>query len=151
MKRFIKKEGGFTLIELLVVILIIAILIAVSAPSFLNQTKKAHDSAAKQYLTVAWKAARADAVDNPNGQGLYRNSASVAAAIVAGEPELSASSGTTFPLSSTDGQTIKVNVSPDADNGTTLTLRNTSQSGDQCTLVDTANGALSQATCVAAP
>src|ERR1035437_1739016 len=62
------RQAGFTLVELLVVILIVAVLIAVAAPSFLGQTQKAHDSAAQQELTVAYKAATAAAVDNtPQG------------------------------------------------------------------------------------
>lgn len=49
------RQRGFTLIELLVVILIIAILIAVAAPSFLKQKDKAHDSSAQQTLSVVRK------------------------------------------------------------------------------------------------
>lgn len=45
-----KKDAGFTLIELLVVIIIIGILSAIALPSFLNQSNKAKQSEAKQYV-----------------------------------------------------------------------------------------------------
>jgi type II secretory pathway pseudopilin PulG len=50
---------AFTLIEVLIIVLIIGIMIAVAAPSFLGQSDKAHDSVAQQYLGLAWKAERA--------------------------------------------------------------------------------------------
>lgn len=55
----INGTRAFTLIELLVVILIIAILIAVAAPSFLKQQDKARDSATKQSLTISRKEVKA--------------------------------------------------------------------------------------------
>lgn len=70
MTNRLPSTRAFTLIELLVVILAIGILIAVAAPSFLGQTEKAHDSAAKQNLAVAYKAAKASTVKETN-QGSY--------------------------------------------------------------------------------
>jgi len=113
-RRALRSREGFTLIELLVVILIIAILIAVSAPSFLGQTQKAHDSVSQQYLTVAYKAATAWAVDHKTGssepgtivtdnacastaQGDYCSVAGVANAIEAFEPELQAYNASSAP------------------------------------------------------
>lgn len=64
MKKLFKRNEGFTLIELLVVIIILAILMAIALPTYLNQQKKAKDSAAKQYLNVAYKAMKSAAVDN---------------------------------------------------------------------------------------
>jgi Tol biopolymer transport system component/type II secretory pathway pseudopilin PulG len=82
------------LIELLVVILIIGILIAVSAPSFLGQTQKAHDSEAKQYLTVAYRNAVASATDRDGAfvQGSF-TAADLAIAIHASEPGLTVAAG----------------------------------------------------------
>jgi prepilin-type N-terminal cleavage/methylation domain-containing protein len=61
--RRLWRDHGFTLVELLVVILVIAVLIAVAAPSFLGQTHKATDSRDQQYLTVAYQDAAAAATD----------------------------------------------------------------------------------------
>ena len=57
-------EDGFTLIELLVVILIIGVLAAIAIPSFLNQTGKATDAAAKELAHSAQIAAETYATDH---------------------------------------------------------------------------------------
>jgi len=57
-------EDGYTLIEILVVILIIGVLAAIAIPSFLNQTGKATDAAAKELAHSAQIAAETYATDH---------------------------------------------------------------------------------------
>src|SRR4051812_34468542 len=59
-----ENEGGFTLIELLVVMIIIGILAAIAIPVFLNQRKKAQDSAAKADVSTIGKEIATYFVDN---------------------------------------------------------------------------------------
>ena len=64
-KAMDEKEQGFTLIELLVVMIIIGILAAIAIPLFLNQKKKAHETAAKADATDISKEMAAATVDGP--------------------------------------------------------------------------------------
>jgi len=59
-----ENEGGFTLIELLVVMIIIGILAAIAIPVFLNQRKKAQDTAAKADVSTIGKELATYFVDN---------------------------------------------------------------------------------------
>ena len=61
-----EREGGFTLIALLVVVIIIGILAAIAIPVFLNQRKKAYDTAIKNDLHSAALAQEAYMTDNNN-------------------------------------------------------------------------------------
>jgi len=88
------SEDGFTLIELLVVILIIGALAAIAIPSFLNQTNKATDAAAKELAHTAQIAAESYATDH-NG--------SYAGLTVSVLPQYDG----TIPISSGDGAWVQ--------------------------------------------
>ena len=57
-------EKGFTLVELMIVIVIVGILSAVALPNFLNQTKKAAATEAKQQASNIFKQAHAYVLEN---------------------------------------------------------------------------------------
>src|SRR5690349_16861521 len=70
-----EKESGFTLIELLVVMIIIGILAAIAIPVFLNQRKKAQDSAAKADVSTLGKEIATYFVDNCQAPTVATNAA----------------------------------------------------------------------------
>jgi type IV pilus assembly protein PilA len=59
-----RAQDGFSLIEILVVVLIIGILAAIAIPSFLGQTARANDAAAKTQVGTLQTAMKEFAMDN---------------------------------------------------------------------------------------
>lgn len=113
------------------VILVIAILMVVAAPSFLGQTSKAQDSAAKQSLSIAWKAAKIASIDSPK-QGSYASINAVTLGAI--EPEMIFTDSNTNP---TEPETINVaHINTDD-----IVLKGRSKSGKVCALTATMNGA----------
>ena len=110
-----KDERGFTLIELLVVILIIGILAAIAIPSFLNQTSKARDAAAKELVHSMQIATETYATDNSG------NYTGISLAVLNGyEPTIQIAPGNgnaygTVASGTTSGYTITAADATDAD------------------------------------
>ena len=78
------KEGGFTLVELMVVVMIIAILMAIAIPTFLNSRKRAQDSAAKSSVRNALSAAQSVFSEDQ----VYPVTADMVIALTSEEPSL---------------------------------------------------------------
>lgn len=70
-KSMQEKDQGFTLIELLVVMIIIGILAAIAIPVFLNQRKKAIDTAGKADVSTLGKEIATFYVDGDPATAVY--------------------------------------------------------------------------------
>ena len=93
-RRIRKKDGGFTLVELMVVVMIIAILMAIAIPTFLNSRKRAQDSGAKSNVRNALAAAQSVFSENQ----VYPATAGMLTSLIAEEPSMSfVATGSTAP------------------------------------------------------
>jgi prepilin-type N-terminal cleavage/methylation domain-containing protein len=97
----VRGQAGFTLVEMLIVVLIVGIIIAVAAPSFLGQTQKAEDSVAKQYLALTYRAAKAEAASN---DGTYP--ADLLTRLRQSEPQTTFDTGTTCTDATASGNHV---------------------------------------------
>jgi type IV pilus assembly protein PilA len=98
------SEKGFTLVELLVVIIIIGILTAISLPNFLNQSSKAKQAEAKQYIGAINRVQTALRVENKSFASTFDT---LAIAALVGSTSVASTSNYSYTLNGlTDTATI---------------------------------------------
>src|SRR5688500_2352766 len=128
-RRIRKKDGGFTLVELMVVVMIIAILMAIAIPTFLNSRKRAQDSAAKSNVRNSLAAAQSVFSETQT----YSASATMATSLAAEEPSLSflatASTGPKVISVMTDPATATIVVSALSDSGKCFATKHVAATG----------------------
>lgn len=120
-----RDEQGFTLIELMVVVMIIAILIAIAVPTFLNVRQKAQNRQAESNLRNAYT----------NAKGIYSDSTDWGTVnttnLAAAEPSLTfqATASTTAKQISVTASTAGIVLAARSASGTCYVLRENEGSG----------------------
>jgi type IV pilus assembly protein PilA len=144
-RRIRRKDAGFTLVELMVVVMIIAILMAIAIPTFLNSRKRAQDSAAKSNVRNGLAAAQSVFSEDQS----YPAIATMLTSLAAEEPSLQFVS-----TASTDPKMISVFtipasatvvVSAQAKSGKCFSFKNVSAAGGGTTEYEAASGTTCQA------
>jgi type IV pilus assembly protein PilA len=133
-----EREGGFTLIELLVVMIIIGILAAIAIPVFLNQRKKANDTAGKADVSTLGKEFATYYVDNN------------------GVPAVTGPAGGRYTVAGADAGKVSNNIAFNSFHASTLGNNSTSwcvdvtvSNGTQTNYKYSAAGGLAQGACAA--
>jgi type IV pilus assembly protein PilA len=128
-RRIRSRDGGFTLVELMVVVMIIAILMAIAIPTFLNSRKRAQDSTAKSNVRNGLAAAQAVFGENQS----FPVTAAMLTSLAAEEPSLTfVATASTNPKTIsvvTDPDTAMVVVSAQAKSGKCFSFKNVSAAG----------------------